>query len=376
MLGRFNIGGSAKNGSMFPVYQQLEEPVKKTGLWVKTAEKIKDVLIANNNEPSTKTWLQLQSLPFQGNNDVGVKDGKIYIHSDTNIYEYNPKNGISTLVYTGLPVNYKLSHYFNGDFYYISVYVRSNSTEYTFYKFNVENKTQTELKRESFGFSGQCETILVGNFIYAYFTGSSNYPIHIFRYDIVNNSIISGSFPTREKVSAVSTGDYIYYLLYGTLFKYNTLTNVSTQLIDVITSNVPAVLPRLVVMEDDIYMYGGGNYSSFLTDFRKYNILENKLTNLSATPVAFWLAGGVAMKNSIYFFYTPDDPYTVYKYKFEFDMTDGIYLFLNLSKNEDVGGYSLNNLHEIIRKIWLIKNNEKIDAEYYIGNGVNWTRGG
>ena len=41
-------GGSNNNNLLFPIYQQMTEPSKKSGIWIKSNEKIKDIYFQND----------------------------------------------------------------------------------------------------------------------------------------------------------------------------------------------------------------------------------------------------------------------------------------------------------------------------------------
>lgn len=120
-----------------------------------------------------------------------------------------------------------------------------------------------------------------------------------------------------QSAAAVSIGNDIYIFggygsaNYKKAYKYDTLTNVYTQLAD-----IPYTFQtgRVTAIGTDIYLFGG--YNNFYTAY-KYDTLTDTYTQLTNIPYAYYGAGISAVGTDIYLFGTKHkvaDKLKVYKY--------------------------------------------------------------
>lgn len=366
MVGRFNLGkGNSKGGGLFPIYQQMTEPTKKEGVWIKTNDKLKDIYFANNNECVTNEWVQLEGLTYPaGYYGYGVYlNSKIYYGTAyKQLIEYDPISKISTLIKTfdyeikSVVLVNKIIYVFTYDSNYLYIYKQETNNTFslvcTDYKYNY--------------FPEECAS----NGTDIYFTRRSNNDSssYLYRFDTISNTVIQaeGTSLLPIKNPAVVSFDNDIYLFELYLYKYSTITKSLTQIRNV---NIRySYNTKFINVKETVYYF-----NSNLSACKKYNLLTDTLTSICDLPrLEYYSFIPVVVDDDIYCFGGNSSLYSLYKFKTKFNANDGIYIFLNLSKNEDVGGYLPNELYKFIRKIKLMKNNEKLNNETYIGDGTSW----
>lgn len=384
MLGRFNIGG-AKNGSMFPIYQQLEEPTKKTGLWLKTAERIKEIFFANEDMEATREFIALGNLPFD--QSIAVKDNFIY-YGDNKIYRYDTINKVSTAITGELGINLNLNFklFVNNDLYVFDNF--TSSVNYGFnkiYKVNLENSTITAIYQwenlNAFWVLNIEDNIFWnGNY--------STYGQKIFQLNLSSFESSEIKFPqpiNYTSLTAAALNKKLYFVaslnsngstyLYEYDFISKTfVTKPFPYKIDCQNNNQH---PLIASVGECLYFFGGkGNNVVFIFVY-KYDTTTGVFTQLSSSPKPIVKGRAFTVGRNIYLINCTEDNVS-YKYNTNTrQLPKGVYLYMKMKTNQEINGYTPQELYKYIYSVDVFNETEKLDVECYIGNGSAWNiRGG
>ena len=265
MIGKLNLSGNSKtNGIQIPIYQQLNEPNKKNGIWIKTEEKIKDIFVYTYSTNDDKYMEVENPIPFNFDRGTAVTIGvDIYMFGSNGTTSYVYKYGTLTKQYTELAVPLESLRY----------------------------HTTALIENDIY--------IFIGRNIYKYNTSTNEYTTLI-------------QSPRSWLLNSIATVGTDIYLFYDTdAYKYDTLTNTYTQL-----ANIPVSFRTFTsgatTVGTDIYLFGGDDTNHNLA--YKYNTLTNTYTQLADIPYKYYRSSIVAEGGSIYLFGGEDNLTEKYKY--------------------------------------------------------------
>lgn len=366
MLGSLNLSNGFSVSSPFPIYQQLNEPTKKEGLWVKTNNKIKDIYIGNTAETMSHKYVKLNDLPYSFSyGDIVTIDKNIYIFGGVGnkqlAYKYDIESGVYTKLAiipykfaqaSAVPVGTNIYLLGSGESgYYSSAYVYDTLTD-----------TYTSIKGLSIEGTFS-KAVTIGNKIYI--IGGNRSQKTICTYDTLINSYTTNHnfLPYDFYTGTIALIENDIYIYYGTkVTKYNVDTQVFTELSETPFSVASG---EAVVLNNNVYITGiGSDYKRVL----KHDTITDEYTEMESSPVELQYHGSVIYGNDIYLFKGTN----AYKLKLNPVYTPGIYLFLNFEDSSGVGGFLMKNLHKNITKVQAYSETEKIICECYIGDGNSW----
>ena len=355
-------GGSAVQ-SFFTIYQQILEPSKKEGIWIKSDEKIKDVYYQTDMawEPT-----ELATLPYGYSNEpLGVvADNEIYLFGleDNASIKYNitTNNYVELQDLPDTPLQSQTAVVSN------EIYMFSfRSTGRIGYKYNIDTDTYTKL---------------------------SNFPI--------DNDV-------RAPAINVSNDMYFFGVRGEYTYKYNMTENTYT--------NLGATVAEMSInctansINNDIYIFGV--YDSYNSDATyKYNIIENEYTKQNIYPHNEEYKSSLKINEIIYLlqtitnkdlykiskYYQKNNSYYrgedielqfilntnkhIYSFKYISANSTKIYLLKNKLDNHNDGLHivlSDCNMHndmdtESVLDVFKVKNGEEQSTEVYLGDGNEW----
>ena len=172
--------GMFVNDSLFPIYQQLNQPVEYNGIWIKTEDNLKDVYFQTDD---VREYIEVNELPFGFSGCATSIDAEIYLFGGDDVegnddgscaYKYNGIEGTYTKL-ANIPLAYE---------YYVTattsneteIYIASgenyNGTDTHLHKYNPAENTYSSLSRLNYiAGKGSSLTILEDNL---YMFGSEN----------------------------------------------------------------------------------------------------------------------------------------------------------------------------------------------------------
>lgn len=275
--------GMFVNDSLFPIYQQLNQPIEYNGIWIKTEDNLKDVYFQTDD---VRESIDINSLPYNfkdgraasiGNN-IYMFGGNADNDAGRNAYKYNSIEGTYTKL-TNIPG----THVFEGGhiavtdnkIYLIGSQYAGGSGGIT--AFNPETDTYTKINSSSLGNASGGAATAIGNDIYL-FGGNDEYY----------------SKKTR---------------------KFNILTNERTFLKDLEDKFAEGI--AIVKNSNEIYVFGLRSYNyQYISE---YNIQTNEFENKS-NILNIDRHYGTKLKKAVYFttdeftkFFLEGDSYYNYK---------------------------------------------------------------
>lgn len=383
-IGRFNLGGKAATGGLpFPLYQQMNEPVKKEGLWIKTLDKIKDVYVGNTTETMTQEWVKSLDLPTEVKEidatGVIVNDDIYFFRRNKTVYKFNLTNETYTKI-ENIPVS-STSNIFsisasavNTDIY-IFVYDASNSYSEIYKYDTLTNQYERKSNSPTNVFISSGDSVTIGTSIYMLLgTGGTTHQ-EIYEYDTItgNFSLVGDSIINLNNARAVTIGTDIYFQKDRNLYKFNTATGSCERI---------GTHPRsdnqysaIAAVDNTIFIFGGyAGASTYRNYLFSYNIITGLYTSLDVMPFNGGHMLALTKDKNIYILGGEPDSINknLYKFKTEFQYTPGIYLYLNVTDYKDLGGWLLKELYKNITNVQIFNETEKLEYPVYIGDGTSW----
>lgn len=267
--GRVNVGSG---GDGLNIFTQMSEPASKEGIWVKTSEKFKKVMVDSSVHGGGE-WNKIADDSYTKNpRDLTggksvYKDGKIYViggsvgtSGASHLSEIRSYD-ILTDTWTSLapsPISFfQQAVFLHGDLIYVHGGVYNNSLSSATYKYSITDNTWT-LATSGYAKAGH-SAILVGDD--CYLIGSTT---NVIKYNILNNTFTdTGIVVNRYGHSSTLIGNKIY-IYGGAINNTNTPTNI-LQVIDLETmtlSNLTSSTNKIalhgaVAVENQLYILGG-----------------------------------------------------------------------------------------------------------------------
>lgn len=370
--------GSGKDVGILNIYQMLNTPAKKNGIWIKTDEQINDVFITDKNPISYKQLENAQIIPYHCK--LVALDKSIFLVGcglmAKSLYLYNTVTKTYEKM-QDIPMNF---HYgsavlFNNYIYMFAIYSSNSSpgNEKNVYKFDIVNQIYTKLEDTPYPFT-YGTAVVANNEIYLISFKTSGHENDIYKYNTESNTYTKvttipydfGS--TNNKInSAVAVGNNIF--LFGgksenivNTYKYDTISNSFTKL-----ANIPKEFTTgfyTTIMDNEIYIYVNDTVTY------KYSIEKNKYKKLEKAPVSNLKAIGI--ETEIFLFRGDNNEYNeVYKYAPNFGIEKDNFLAIYTEQNLFNIENKIDFLNNIVR-VYKSKNGAITIPESYITDGEQW----
>ncbi len=397
------VGTTGASKNPFPIYQQLNEPTRKEGIWVKTTKKVKDIYVSHKHEPRRGQYKQLTDVPCDYDKKGTVAIGTdIYIFStDKSAYKYDTLTGIYTRL-TDLPyvlcgqsvaigtdiylfcvdrlvfkydtLTNTYSQLANTPHYYIDtasiiavgtdIYMFGGSDNYhSAHKYDTLTNKYTTLKDypNSQGLC-YCEIIAVENSIYLFGNGYYNYGKEAYKYDIPTNTYKHYTMPTDLIAGdAILIGTNIYILANDKACKFNTVTETFTM----VSKSGEVGFVNAVKVGTDICLFGSHANTSYQQAYN-LNTLTDTFEQLVDIPYGF--EGNIIVIGDV--IYLIENYWSSRKLSsFKLNIEDGIYLHLDIDNSANI-----EKLFENVLAVYVFENNEKQNLETYVGDGTKWNK--
>lgn len=362
--------GMFVNDSLFPIYQQLNQPIEYNGIWIKTEDNLKDVYFQTDD---VRDYEFINDLPYDFDGGRATSIGSdIYLFGgeddyDNNAYKYNSIEGtytklsnIPTLGLTNRPAISSKNE----------IYIINNEDK--IYKYNISEDTYTELSSISLTGAEGCAVTLIEDNIYIFGSSEQDNNKRAIIYNITNNEETSLEYIPNEfnNGSAIAINENEIMLLgvdganntHGT-YKYNISEN-EYYIDKVILGDVPSNAK----INNFSYIIEKTQSSYKEPLLTKYGLKNNSFyqygescKDLLGTSLGFLQA--VNANNDLYLL----SNIKLYKAKIVADYKgDGIYVIsqeTSLSKDLDVSN---------VLDVKKIVNEEEQDIIVYVGDGESW----
>lgn len=362
--------GMFVNDSLFPIYQQLNQPIEYNGIWIKTEDNLKDVYFQTDD---VRDYEFINDLPYDFDGGRATSIGSdIYLFGgeddyDNNAYKYNSIEGtytklsnIPTLGLTNRPAISSKNE----------IYIINNEDK--IYKYNISEDTYTELSSISLTGAEGCAVTLIEDNIYIFGSSEQDNNKRAIIYNITNNEETSLEYIPNEfnNGSAIAINENEIMLLgvdganntHGT-YKYNISEN-EYYIDKVILGDVPSNAK----INNFSYIIEEAQSSYKEPLLTKYGLKNNSFyqygescKDLLGTSLGFLQA--VNANNDLYLL----SNIKLYKAKIVADYKgDGIYVIsqeTSLSKDLDVSN---------VLDVKKIVNEEEQDIIVYVGDGESW----
>ena len=362
--------GMFVNDSLFPIYQQLNQPIEYNGIWIKTEDNLKDVYFQTDD---VRDYEFINDLPYDfdcgGATSVG---SDIYLFGgeddyDNNAYKYNSIEGtytklsnIPTLGLTNRPaISSKNEIYIIND-------------EDVIYKYNISEDTYTALHSISPTSAEGCAVTSIEDNIYIFGSSNYDYSKNATVYNITNDEETKlADIPNYfEGGSAIAINDNEIILLgvpgnnatYG-IYKYNISEN-EYYIDKVILGDVPSnakINNFSYIIEETLSSYKEPLLTKYGLNNNSFYQYGESCKDLLGTNLSFLQV--VNANNDLYLL----SNIKLYKAKIVADYKgDGIYVIsqeTSLSKDLDV-----KNVLDVKK----IVDGEEQDILVYIGDGTSW----
>lgn len=364
VLGQVN--GRKING--IEIYQQLSEPTRKDGIWIKTSEKVEDIYMANCTE---LTETESYDAPFYISNNIACIDSDIYMfgcegiddNGSGNLYNYkfdtksNTFTELSTSPFASIEQGKSVS--IGTDIYMTDGKV--------LYKYDTLTDTYALL--------GNIPSNLTHGFlaIFAYenkiyITSSDNFS---YMYDIESNKFktipieIDGNTHCKFMVN-----EYIYSFYISEGISKNKISryNVKTGITDVFSENYPYPFTeskdaKAIKVRNNIYILG--TYNNRSKRFNAYIYIQDGHQFLYTHTSIDEYANPIVVENLIYTFNLNQ----ISKYEVDIEHKPNSLVIISEISSD------ANKLTENV--LYTIKYNDDNTKEYmetYIGDGEKWNR--
>lgn len=365
-------GGTNVNNSLFPIYQQVMEPVVKKGIWIKSSENIKNVyfqedLIREEELIDTATFAQDNYIMLGVGENIFAIDKSTRSSAGTiKIYRYSLNNNLSTLVASISIEASVIAVNIDTDIYIFAI---GGDDDGQVYKFNTLDNTYTQLLTNAFSNISAADysdmLCVVGTYIYY---------AELFKYDITNNIFtkLSGTHYILQNAECAKSVDEDIYIFgvkptngnrYRYVYKYNIsvdeYTKINGYIEDCYSITQIDKMFYLVCRDDNSlatenFLDTILKYDARKNLFYKYALFQNDNKSYSILNV----------KNKIYRIYNYKNLYLV-KNKIQ-NEGDGIYIVTNENiLNKNMSMQSIVDVKKII-------SGEEQSIEAYVGNGIEW----
>ena len=362
--------GMFVNDSLFPIYQQLNQPIEYNGIWIKTEDNLKDVYFQTDD---VRDYEFINDLPYDFDCGRATSVGSdIYLFGgeddyDNNAYKYNSIEGtytklsnIPTLGLTNRPAISSKNE----------IYIINNQD--IIYKYNISEDTYTALHSIFRTGAEGCAVTLIEDNIYIFGSSEQDKNKRAIIYNITNNEEtlledIPYSFNNGSAI-AINENEIALLGVYddtsgtspGRLYLYN-------------TSEDKYFKKRVLLGKAS--SYAKINKLPYLLEERLYGTSPNILTKYNINNSSLYQYGKVINNNSENIkeiANANNDLYLLsyaklYKANIVVDYKgDGIYVIsqeTSLSKDLDISN---------ILDVKKIVNEEEQDILVYIGDGTSW----
>lgn len=277
------------------IFMQLTEPVKKEGIWFKSDKQV-DHIIMDTNIIEGGNWDTINEypdIPFAFRNRplcACTVDNIIYLfdaYKKTG-YKFNIENKTFSEITDDISSFINKLEYCNLCAVNKDIYVlyRENNSYNFIYKYNTETGTCTTVYSASSGWSHYYNyAVTVGTNIFIF-----DYYGNVFKFDTINNRLtkLDVIFPISKMnyFTGISIDEYIYMFggydnsgSHNYAYKFNTVTNESTKLTDMPYGGYSLGITNI---GNDIYLFGVNTASTVSTDIYTYNILNDTYTKLES----------------------------------------------------------------------------------------------
>ena len=361
--------GMFVNDSLFPIYQQLNQPIEYNGIWIKTEDNLKDVYFQTDD---VRDYEFINDLPYDFDGGRATSIGSdIYLFGgeddyDNNAYKYNSIEGtytklsnIPTLGLTNRPAISSKNE----------IYIINNEDK--IYKYNISEDTYTELSSIPLTGAEGCAVTLIEDNIYIFGSSEQDKNKRAIIYNITNNEETSLEDIPNEfnDGSAIAINDNEIILLgvsgnntHG-IYKYNISEN-EYYIDKVILGDVPSnakINNFSYIIEETLSSYKEPLLTKYGLKNNSFYQYGESCKDLLGTNLSFLQV--VNANNDLYLL----SNIKLYKAKIVADYKgDGIYVIsqeTSLSKDLDV-----NNVLDVKK----IVNEEEQDIIVYVGDGESW----
>lgn len=361
--------GMFVNDSLFPIYQQLNQPIEYNGVWIKTEDNLKDVYFQTDD---VRDYEFINDLPYDFDGGRATSIGSdIYLFGgeddyDNNAYRYNSIEGtytklsnIPTLGLTNRPAISSKNE----------IYIINNGDR--IYKYNISEDTYTELYSISLTGAEGCAVTLIEDNIYMFGSSEQDNKKRAIIYNITNNEETSLEYIPNEfnNGSAIAINDNEIILLgvsgnntHG-IYKYN-ISEDEYYIDKVILGDVPSnakINNFSYIIEETLSSYKEPLLTKYGLNNNSFYQYGESCKDLLGTNLSFLQV--VNANNDLYLL----SNIKLYKAKIVADYKgDGIYVIsqeTSLSKDLDVSN---------VLDVKKIVNEEEQDIIVYVGDGESW----
>ena len=354
--------GNSAIQSFFTIYQQMTEPVKKEGIWIKSNQKIKKFYYQMDDVREPTKVTDLPSFAEGNPQRAIIKDGIMYVFGSSDspgnsVYKYNIKENTFTQI-ANLPYASNKNLSITSDATDIYIFYHDGGVDGKLIKYNTNNDTYTSIT--SYDRSAVIEKI--ENNIY--FFGSSR----IEKYDVLTNerTEIKELYGDKEILTsqgtAIATDSNTVYVFgmsdesQDFIYKYNITANEYEPIRRLgfpyyYASRISNAIYLSNRYDYAKYIYGANAYSEYSLNLE--SSIENELYTLSNN---FNTLYGIDCRKKSVVSLEPKLTNT----------NDGIHIIVNtcnLYSNADA--LSVIDVRKVV-------SGEEQSIEAYIGNGIEW----
>lgn len=361
--------GMFVNDSLFPIYQQLNQPIEYNGVWIKTEDNLKDVYFQTDD---VRDYEFINDLPYDFDGGRATSIGSdIYLFGgeddyNNNAYKYNSIEGtytklsnIPTLGLTNRPAISSKNE----------IYIINNGDR--IYKYNISEDTYTELSSISLTGAEGCAVTLIEDNIYMFGSSEQDNKKRAIIYNITNNEETSLEYIPNEfnngSAIAINGNEIILLGVSGNnthgIYKYN-ISEDEYYIDKVILGDVPSnakINNFSYIIEETLSSYKEPLLTKYGLNNNSFYQYGESCKDLLGTNLSFLQV--VNANNDLYLL----SNIKLYKAKIVADYKgDGIYVIsqeTSLSKDLDVSN---------VLDVKKIVNEEEQDIIVYVGDGESW----
>ncbi len=370
--------GMFVNDSLFPIYQQLNQPIEYNGIWIKTEDNLKDVYFQTDD---VRDYEFINDLPYDFDCGRATSVGSdIYLFGGEDDYSHNAyKYNTIEKMYTKLADVPESNILDSGltDGAVVStdaeIYITVTSKN-DIYKYDIFTDIYTKICDAMWNNCTNCSMVLIGNYLYIFGSSESEYNQKACKYSIIDGTAtlledIPDAF-TNGSTVAINENEIALFSVSGEntsygLYKYN-ITEDSYYKDRIIIGKTPSntKINNFAYMLEDDFVPTSYN-RPILT---KYGLKNNSFYQYgeSCEDIAGISSNFLQIANANNDLYLVSDV-KLYKAKIVADYKgNGIYVIsqeTSLSKDLDI-----NNVLDVKK----IVNEEEQDIIVYVGDGESW----